>query len=244
MIGQEGRSAAHLAYWHGNNLSHLYPQLQPPQNLPRRIPGFMTTVADLLEEVATTGLVDVAALTAVTAKAVYADFMSSPPPPRIEAKSPNIDWPRAWPRVWYPGLLAAESDLMFRLLHNVLPVRARIARLDPNKCDGQCPHCPGQQETVDHFFITCTRIADLWLGLFFNTMPALPSIPSNAELLRVAFTPGGRDGDIAATVATYVKLVWSTRHQDRPPTWADFVAALRDRPQPFRPLWPLRPPVD
>ena len=73
----------------------------------------MTTVADLLEEVATTGLVDVAALTAVTAKAVYADFMSSPPPPRIEAKSPTIDWPRAWPQVWCPGLLANESDLMF-----------------------------------------------------------------------------------------------------------------------------------
>ncbi len=41
----------------------------------------MMTVADLLEEVATTGLVDVAALTAVTAKAVYVDFMSSSPPP-------------------------------------------------------------------------------------------------------------------------------------------------------------------
>ncbi len=53
----------------------------------------MTAVADLLEEVATTGLEDVAALTAVTAKAVYADFMSSPPPPHIEAKSSTIDWP-------------------------------------------------------------------------------------------------------------------------------------------------------
>ena len=55
----------------------------------------MTTVADLLEEVATTGLVAVAvaALTAITAKAVYADFMSSPPPPHIEAKSSTIDWP-------------------------------------------------------------------------------------------------------------------------------------------------------
>ena len=169
----------------------------------------MTTVADLLEEVATTGLVDVAALTAVTAKAVYADFMSSPPPPRIEAKSPTIDWPQAWPRVWYPGLLAIESDLLFRLLHNVLPVRTRIAQLDPNRCDGQCPHCPGQRETVDHLLITCKRTADLSLGLFFNTLPALPTVPSIAEFLCLAFTPGDHDGNVLATVATFVMMVWS-----------------------------------
>jgi len=242
MAGQGGRSAAHLAYWHGQSLHHLYPQLQPPPHLPRRMPGFMTSVATLLEEVAITGVVDTAALTAVTAKAVYADFLATPPPPRIEDKWPDIEWPLAWPRVWSPGLLATESDLLFRLLHNVLPVRARMARLNPGMANGHCPHCPGQLEDTDHLFITCIRVADLWLNLFFNIQQVFPSIPTNSELLRLAFAPCGRDADVVATVASYVSLVWATRNLDTPPLWPDLLAALRDRPSSFRPLWRLRLP--
>ncbi len=33
MAAQENQLAAHLAYWHGSALSHLCPQLQPPQDL-------------------------------------------------------------------------------------------------------------------------------------------------------------------------------------------------------------------
>jgi len=201
----------------------------------------MTSVADLLEEVATTGVVDTANLVAVTAKAVYAEFMATPPPPRVEDKWPDIEWPLAWPRIWSPGLLATESDLLFRLLHNVLPVRARMARLNPGMATGHCPHCPGQLETTDHLFITCIRVADIWLAIFFNINYIFPTIPTNSELLRLAFVPCGRDSDVVATLASYVGLVWATRNQDTPPLWPDLLAALRDRPSPFRPLWQLRP---
>ncbi len=243
MAAQGGRPAAHLAFWHGSELQHLYPQLQPPPNPPRRLPDFLPSLAALLEEVAVTGVVDPASLMAATARGIYSDFMSTPPPPRIESKLPSVPWELAWPRVWQQGLQSSESDLLFRLLHNVLPVRARIGRLDPTRCDGTCPHCPGQQETLDHAFTTCIRVSDLWLGLFFIALPAHPAVPSNADLLPLAFPPAERDSDITATVATYISLVWSTRHQDLPPSWADFTAALRDRPPPFRPLWPLRPPL-
>jgi len=242
MAGQGGRAAAHMAYWHGQNLGHLYPTLQPPPDMPRRLPGFMTSVADLLEEMATTGVVDTGHLLAVTARAVYADFMDTPPPPRIEAKLPDIEWPLAWPRLWSSGLQAAEADIMFRLLHNVLPVRARIARLDPGRCDGRCQHCPCHQETLDHLFVHCVRVADIWLQLFFRLHYIFDDIPTNPELLRLAFSPCGRDADVVATLASYVTLVWSTRLQDRPPEWPDLVVLLRDRPPPFRARWDLRPP--
>ena len=91
MAGQNDRAAAHMAFWHGDKLEHLYPQLHPPQ-LPRRLPSFMPMVTALLEEVAVTGLVDTAALSAVTAKEIYVFFMSSPPPPGIESKQQNINW--------------------------------------------------------------------------------------------------------------------------------------------------------
>ncbi len=179
-------------------------------------------------------MVDPASLMAATARGIYTDFMSTPHPPRIESKLQSVPWELAWPRVWHPGLQPSESDLLFRLLHNVLPVRARIGRLDPTRCDGTCPHCPGQQETLDHAFITCVRVSDLWLGLFFNALHALSTVPSNTDLLRLAFSPAERDADITATVATYISLIWSNRHRDLPPSWADFTAALRDRPPLFR----------
>ncbi len=126
MASQNDRAAAHMTFWQGEKLAHLYPQLQPPQDRPRRLLSFNRKVTDLLGEVAVTGMVDVAALSAVTAKEIYVDIISSPPPPRIESKQPDINWTQAWPRVWAAGLLAAKSDFLFRLLHNVLPVKARI----------------------------------------------------------------------------------------------------------------------
>ena len=161
-----------------------------------------------------------------------------PLPPRVKDKWPDIDWPLAWPHLWSSGLLANEADLYFRLFHKVLPVRSRTARLNPGRCDG---HCPGQPETTDHLFITCIRVADLWLSLFFNIQHVFPAIPTNSKLLCLAFVPCGRDADVVATMASYVGLIWATRTQDIHPSRPDLLATLRDRPS-YRPLWQLRPP--
>ena len=143
--------------------------------------------------------------------------------------------------VWSAGLLAAESDL-FPLLHDVLPVRARIGHLDPTRSDGHCTHCPGQQETIDHLFVSCPRVADIWLGVYFNLLAAFTTVLTNQELLRLAFTPCGCDNDVTATMASYVSLVWATRMSDRSPQWADLILALSDWPPPYRPLWAFRRP--
>ena len=149
----------------------------------------------------------------------------------------------AWPRVWSSGLLAAESDLLFRLLHNLLPIRACIARLDPNRSNGHRPNCPGQQETTDHLFVSCPRVADLWLGLFFNLLPCFKEVPTNSELLRLAFSQCDTEGDVVATMVSYITLIWATRLNNKSPTWTDFLMAIRDRPPPYRPLWAVRRPL-
>ncbi len=148
---------AHLAYWHGSAFSHLYPQLQPPLDLPQCLPNFMPSLAGLLEEVATMGVVGVAALPAATAKAIYS--------PRKTAAS---NWAIAWPCVWSPGLLAAESDLLFCLLHNVLPVRARIPRLDRTRSDGHCLTALANKRQLTIFL----SLAQEWLtsGLEFTSI--------------------------------------------------------------------------
>ncbi len=85
-------------------------------------------------------------------------------------------------------------------------------------------------------------MANIWLGVFFNLLAAFTTVPTNQELLRLAFTPCGRDNDVTATMASYVSIVWATHMSDRPPQWADLILALSDRPPPYRPLWAFRRP--
>ena len=67
-------------------------------------------------------------------------------------------------------------------------------------------------------------------------------VPTNQELLRLAFTPCGLDNDVTDTMTSYVSLVWPTRMSDRPPQWANLLAALNDWPPPYRPLLAFRGP--
>jgi hypothetical protein len=76
-------------------------------------------------------------------------------------------------------------DKMFQLLHNVLPLRGRLATLGM-VADGSCPHC-GALETPRHFFQQCPRIADLWDGLYARLVALVPGLPSDVELLMLAF---------------------------------------------------------
>ena len=91
----------------------------------------------------------------------------------------------------------------------------------------------GQQETIDPLFVSCPRVANIWLGVFFNLLAAFTMVPpTNQELLCMALTPSGCDNDVTATMASYVSLVWATYMSDWPPQSADLIFAPSDLPCP------------
>ena len=87
-----GRPFAHLAYWIGLRLKgHLASLGRGPHS--EVIPAFMSDLSRLLLEVFELECVEVANLGAVAAKSVYAELLSTPTPPKVEAKWPAFCWP-------------------------------------------------------------------------------------------------------------------------------------------------------
>ena len=165
---------------------------------------------------------------------IYSTFMETPPPPKVVNRWPERPWPSVWRRLWHTGLHHDEANLLFLLLHNILPLRGRLARFGVS--DGaNCRLCPGQLETATHFFCGCIRVADNWQQLLLALLPILGPI-GDEDLLLLAWPPSPRDDDVTIAVALFVHQVWASRGDRRPPSFASFAATLRARPA-FTPLW-------
>ena len=233
-IGHGGRAAGHWAYWIGHRLATHLPHLEDPGHQAANTPRLWEEAADTVLEVLDYETVSPAALLAAKAASIYSEFTDTPPLPKIVFKQPDLPWPTIWQRLWKSGLKPEEADLAFRLLHNILPLRGRLARF--GVAEGACcRHCPGQQETATHLFCLCIRVADNWQQLLAALLPYTGPI-RDEELLLLAWPPSPFDGDLVMAVVAYVSQIWATRGDRRPPSFRAFTATMRARPY-HNPLW-------
>ncbi len=155
------------------------------------------------------------ALADVTSKHVYAQFTSSLPPPKVECRQPDLPWRIAWSRMAGPSLSAAAADVMFSLLHNILPLQVRHHRLrlapSPNY-----PHCPGVVEDTVHFFTACSRVYAAWSFLALRVALLMGGPVADRLLLFLAWQPCATDGAVALAVAAFAELAWSSREDPGP----------------------------
>jgi zinc-binding in reverse transcriptase len=166
-------------------------------------------------------------LTSATAAAIYASFIDSPPPLKVTLRHPDLPWDLIWPRLWRPRMVAKEQDLTLRLLNNLLPVRARLARFGLI-AQTNCPHCPGVLETALHVFTVCNRVANRWHQLVATLLPHTGP-QQDEDLLYLAWPVVARHFDITVALMVYVDQVWASRDGRRP--------TKRLLPAPFLPLW-------
>jgi hypothetical protein len=234
-VGNEGEAAAHWAFWLGGHLGVALPALAGTPQAPSTPPVWLE-LAGVVEELLEFETVTPAALLAATSKEIYSVFMETPPPPKVVLKRPATCWPDVWKRLWQPRpFLEEEMDVAFKLIHNILPVRGRLARFG-QRVAASCPVCPGTDETVLHLFISCPRIAPLWQQ-FLASILVHTGLQTDEDLLFLAWPPVARDSDLAVAVISYHHLVWSSRTAARPPTFVALTAVLRAKPAPFLPLW-------
>jgi hypothetical protein len=127
-------------------------------------------------------------------------------------------------------------DLLFKLVHNILPLRGRLASMGV-AAGGACPHC-GQLEDVGHFFQRCGRVADLWDGLYARLGTLVPGLPSDWDFLMLAFPPfaGPVERLVVAHEGVLVLVLWEARSCIRPPSREGLRVACK---APFPALRPL-----
>ena len=87
-------------------------------------------MVNILAEVFDYSTVPPRVLLAAKAAQIYSTFMDTPPPPKVTLRRPELPWPTIWRRLWKSRLQPEESNIMFQLLHNILPLRGRLAAFE------------------------------------------------------------------------------------------------------------------
>ncbi len=75
-------------------------------------------------------------------------------------------------------------DRYFMLVHNILPLRGRLAGFGLEA--GTCGHCGGLED-MQHFFQRFPLVSDSWERLYFRLVSLQPGLPSDLELIMLAF---------------------------------------------------------
>ena len=100
----------------------------------------------------------------------------------------ELPWNDIWARLNRTVINSQVRDIMFLVIHNILPTRDRLYRL--NQCrDDQCEQGDGVED-VEHLFTSCVRTQVAWAWCrrkIMNLMPDLQTYPSNFELIHLAY---------------------------------------------------------
>lgn len=154
-------------------------------------------------------IVDPVNLGEAKAATIYSSFTDTLPPPKVVYKY-EFPWDLVWSRLWCSAAMTLETDLMFRLIHNILPIRGRLGKF--GIVNGKlCPYCRKVEESVIHCFALCPRVATTWEFLLAKFLPIIG--PQNDEtVLFLAWQPTTRlDNSVSISIKFYANLVWSTR---------------------------------
>ncbi|WJX31693.1 hypothetical protein P8452_20098 [Trifolium repens] len=84
--------------------------------------------------------------------------------------SSNSKGTQAWKNLWNSKVPPKQTHLMWRIIHKAIPTKPNLI----NKgiiCDSLCPRCEATTETIEHTFLHCEWVKQLWFAspLTINT---------------------------------------------------------------------------
>ena len=121
---------------------------------------------------------------------------------RAEISSPATDWDVTWRRARLRGIGPEALSFVWKMIHNVLPTEARLARILPNSSEF-CKFCPNQvYADLPHCLLECvlTREVGNWL---VSLISQHDSTVNAKKLLRLEF---------CCNASLEFPLVWLTAH--------------------------------
>ena len=210
ILQSPGSHRDHLKYWLGLKLRGFIPELGEGANAPLPTPLFKHAAA-LMLECLERGCIDVSRLPKVSAKKLYKEFMETPPPPKVLSKYPGVEWDRVWRRIQSCILEPCAQDLMFSLIHNILPTRDRLLRLNHLVNNSFCESCPGQVQDITHVFTQCGRVREAWewtRSVLVSLDPVNLALQSDMNLIHLFYPASTRENDFLFILSNYLEFVW------------------------------------
>lgn len=182
-----------------------------------RTPTYLTKAVKDLKLMFNRGLLTTKSLK-VDHKAAY-KLLSLPElgEPKLVSRWPHLDWETIWENL--ASLPANPRETVFLLNHDLLPTRSRQKKLDA-KTDALCPLCRLEEETANHFLVSCPAKQNLNRQIY-NKCLALHggSEPQDlSRLLRLDTPPAAAsERELIRFLGVTVHHLWCSRLQGKIP---------------------------
>ena len=199
---------SHVRYWLGLHLRDYFPDMALGPHAEIVSPYFQH-MRFLLVQGLTLGDVTLATIRRVTAKELYQSSTTSFPPPKVVFKY-DVDWSLVWKRLAYHVLEPVGREVLFSVIHNILPNRERLFSKMNLVNSPNCLVC-GLSESNTHIFTECSMVREAWGWVRMRMLDLLPEENarcSNFEMISLMFEQHVLDLEAVWLVATYLEFVW------------------------------------
>ena len=211
----------HLGYWLGSSLQDSFPSLvELGPSCPTLMPRFPLhqAMVEVLQEGLMRQELDPKELKSVTTKLIYESRIADiVPPPKVQVKSPAVDFlGLVFPRLHHSILEPESKDTLFSLVHNIFYNKDRLFRQGRLQ-DPYCPlqECQGKVQDLEHIFTSCFLVAEAWLWLRSRLLRLLPNImgaggTSSQDFLLLQFPIDVMNKECVWLLGNYCEIVASS----------------------------------
>ena len=140
-------------------------------------------------------------------------------PCRVERLNPFVDWKKSWMAASLPGLSSKMSSFLWKMLHDILPTRERMNRMNlPGVPSAVCTLCEvNAEDSSEHALLTCSYIR---VGSE-NLLLALQHEDPTMTLERIKFLDFRSEDLYPMTflTASILEQLWTSRVEKKRCTW-------------------------
>ena len=134
---------------------------------------------------------------------------------RVELLNPSCNWKAIWSNVRMKGLTSELMSFLFKLVHQLLPSRNRIARMSVGgTSDNRCLLCnTNSEENLIHAFFMCPNNHIAGLALLGFVQKVEPNL-SEEDAVTLNFSDQINDTEKLAVLyllGTGLKFIWECR---------------------------------
>ena len=208
---EDHRSVGHIGYWMGQIVADLLPGVFSGVHAPQ-VPKIYLQLADVVAEAMVSEAIAPLTWKTVTNRSVYLVHARNFPVTKVEQDC-GSNMENIWKKLVLPSLTSIVRETMFLFIHNKLPVKERLFRIQVVN-DPYCTFCLDDTGAavcdIEHMFISCVHICDIWKEIRHLVNPLLTQKNvTDFQLLCFNFKSANHGAEISWLLGNYVHEVWT-----------------------------------